>query len=295
MSEHDSLTGLTQSTFDYDDTSRMADTDKGKIHYHEAGTGPVLLMIHGSGPGVSGWANFQNNLPVFAQHFRCLIIDLPGYGKSEPVEGNPVIECVSACIHLLDSLGIEQAHIIGNSLGGIVGGYLAAQHPDRVSCYVTIGGLGMNLFSPFPCEGLNLLTEFVEDPTRERIVAWLRSMVFDQTMVTEELIESRMKSATEAVTLATSRVMYSRGSQQAMAAAFRGPDAVQRIAHLGSITVPTLITWGRDDRVTPVDMALIPMRLIPHAELHIFPNCGHWAMIERKDEFENVVLAFLQR
>ena len=80
-----------------------------------------------------------------------------------------------------------------------------------------------------------------------------------------------------------------------MAENFRGPDAVQRIAHLGAITVPTLITWGRDDRVSPVAMALIPMRMIPNAELHIFPNCGHWAMIERKLEFENVVLAFLQR
>lgn len=283
------------SELDHDATSRTIDTPKGKIHYHDAGQGPALLMIHGSGPGVSGWANFQGNLPLFAKHFRCLIIDLPGYGKSEPVAGNPVMECVAACISLLDALDIDKAHIIGNSLGGIVGGYLSAQHAARVGSFVTIGGLGMNLFSPFPCEGLNLLTNFVEEPTRERITEWLRSMVFDQTMVTEELIESRMESATQAVTLATSRVIYSRASQQTMAEAFRGPDSVQRIAHLGSITAPTLITWGRDDRVTPVDMALLPMRLIPNAELHIFPNCGHWAMIERKKEFENVVLAFLLR
>lgn len=283
------------SSFDYDSTSKIAQTDQGNIHYHEAGSGPVLLMIHGSGPGVSGWANFQGNLPVFAEHFRCLIIDLPGYGKSDAVEGNPVMECVSACLRLLDALNIDKAHIIGNSLGGIVGGFLAAHHGQRVNSYVTIGGLGMNLFSPFPCEGLNLLTDFVEDPTRERIIVWLRSMVFDQSMVTEELIEQRMQAATEPKTLATSRAIYSRESQQAMAAMFRGPDATQRIAHLASINVPTLITWGRDDRVTPVDMALLPMRLVLHAELHIFPNCGHWAMIERKKEFENVVLAFLQR
>ena len=283
------------SDFDFESTSRQLATEQGNIHYHEAGKGPALLMIHGSGPGVSGWANFEGNLPFFAQHFRCLIIDLPGYGGSDPVEGNPVMECVSACIRLLDGLDIDKAHIIGNSLGGIVGGYLAAQHSDRVHRYVTIGGLGMNLFSPFPCEGLNLLTNFVEDPSREKIIAWLRSMVFDQSMVTEELINTRMERALEAKTLATSRMMYSRETQKAMAAAFRGPDATARIAHLGSITVPTLVTWGRDDRVTPVDMALLPMRLIPNAELHIFPNCGHWAMIERKQEFESVTLAFLQR
>lgn len=281
--------------FDFEYTSRIATTDKGNIHYHDAGSGPVLIMIHGSGPGVSGWANFHGNLPVFAEHFRCLIIDLPGYGKSDSVEGNPVMECVNACIRLLDSLNIDKAHIIGNSLGGIVGSFLAAHHSDRIISFVTIGGLGMNLFSPFPCEGLKLLTNFIEDPTRERLIEWLGSMVFDQSMVTEELIEMRMKSALEPVTMATSKIIYSRISQQAMAEVFRGPDAIQRVAHLSAISAPTLITWGRDDRVTPVDMALLPMRLIPHAELHIFPNCGHWAMIERKQEFENVVLAFLQR
>ncbi len=283
------------SALDYESTSRIVDGRNGAIHYHEAGSGEPLLMIHGSGPGVMGWANFEGNLPLFASHYRCLIIDLPGYGKSAPVEGNPVMGCVEACLELLDALDIKAANIIGNSLGGIVGGFMAAQHADRVLRLVTVGGLGMNLFSPFPTEGLNLLTEFCEDPTRERMVQWLRSMVFDQSMVTEELIESRMKSATEPVTLATSRVMYSRESQQAMSAAFRGPDATSRIAHLASITTPTLITWGRDDRVSPVDMALIPMRIMPNAELHIFPNCGHWAMIERKQEFESVVLAFLQR
>lgn len=283
------------STFTYENTSRFAETKNGKIHYHEAGEGPVLLLIHGSGPGVSGWANFGANLDFFAPNFRCLIIDLPGYGQSDAVEGNPVIECVAGCVNLLDALDIAKAHVIGNSLGGIVGGFLAAHHAARVDKFVTIGGLGMNLFSPFPCEGLNLLSEFVEDPTREKIISWLRSMVFDQSIVTEELIETRFKTALEPMTLATSRVMYAKATMQGMAAAFRGQDAVQRVAHLGSITAPTLITWGRDDRVTPVDMMLIPMRVIPNAEVHIFPNCGHWAMIERKAEFESLVLAFLQR
>ena len=81
------------SDFDFESTSRQLATEQGNIHYHEAGKGPALLMIHGSGPGVSGWANFEGNLPFFAEHFRCLIIDLPGYGGSDPVEGNPVMEC----------------------------------------------------------------------------------------------------------------------------------------------------------------------------------------------------------
>ncbi len=166
----------------YDATSRVLETDKGRIHYHEAGSGPVLLMIHGSGPGVSGWANFQGNLPVFARHFRCLIIDLPGYGGSEPVEGPPVAGCVEAVLRLLDGLGVERCHILGNSLGGIVGSFVAAYHPQRVTRFVTIGGIGMNVFTAFPGEGLRLLTAFAEEPTRENIETWLRSMVFDQSI-----------------------------------------------------------------------------------------------------------------
>jgi pimeloyl-ACP methyl ester carboxylesterase len=119
--------------------------------------------------------------------------------------------------------------------------------------------------------------------------------VFDKSLVTEEMIETRFAQALEPTTLATSRKLYSRASIDATAAFFRGDMATVRIAHLSSIKAPTLITWGRDDRVSPVDIALLPMRLIPNAELHVFPNCGHWAMIERKAEFESLVLAFLQR
>ncbi len=283
------------SDFSFDATSKTHDAEHGSIHYHEAGSGPDLLMIHGSGPGVTGWANFEGNLPVFAQHFRCVIIDLPGYGRSDPIDGDPIGGCVTATLALLDALGIDRAHIIGNSLGGIVGSHIAANFPDRVGSFVTIGGIGMNIFSPFPGEGLNLLTEFTEDPTRERIEQWLRSMVFDQSLVTEELIERRFSQATEPVTLETSRKLYARATINAMAEMFRGEHSIQRVAHLGKIQAPTLITWGRDDRVTPMDIALLPMRLMPNAELHVFPNCGHWNMIERKEEFESVVLAFLTR
>ena len=160
---------------------------------------------------------------------------------------------------------------------------------------MTIGGIGMNIFSPFPGEGLNLLMEFTENPSRERLIQWLHSMVFDPALVTDEMIEMRYEQAIEPITLATSRKLYSKASIGATAAFFRGEHTVQRVAHLASIKAPTLITWGRDDRVSPMDIALLPMRIIPNAELHIFPNCGHWAMIERKAEFENLVKSFLLR
>jgi 2-hydroxy-6-oxonona-2,4-dienedioate hydrolase len=279
----------------FESTARVLQHPAGAIHYHEAGEGPALILIHGSGPGVTGWANFQGNIGVFAEHFRTFIINLPGYGGSAPVAGNPMAISADAVIRFMDALGIDRAHILGNSLGGIVGSIVAAQHPARVDRFVTIGGIGFGLFTAFPGEGINLLTEFAEDPTRERLIQWLRSMVFDQALVTEELIDSRFKQATDPVTMATSRQLYSRAAMKAMSDMTHGPQAAQSFAHLASIQAPTLITWGRDDRVSSLDRAFIALRLIPKAELHVFPNCGHWAMIERKAEFESTVLAFLTR
>ncbi|CAA0092373.1 4,5:9,10-diseco-3-hydroxy-5,9,17-trioxoandrosta-1 (10),2-diene-4-oate hydrolase [BD1-7 clade bacterium] len=279
--------------FTEDNTSQFVELDHGTVHYHEAGTGPTLLLIHGSGPGVTGWANYQGNLAFFANRFRCIVVDLPGYGKSDSVGGDPVTGCVNVVVSLLDKLNIDKAHIIGNSLGGIVGSHIAAQHPQRVTSFTTIGGIGLNLFSAFPGEGLNLLTAFTEDPTRERVEVWLRSMVYDQSLVTDALIDSRFKQATEPKTLATTRELYSRESIQRITAFRQGEHATKTIEHLPSIIAPTLITWGRDDRVSPMDIALIPMRLIPNCELHVFSNCGHWAMIECKEQFESLVHGFL--
>ncbi|HPG24784.1 MAG TPA: alpha/beta fold hydrolase, partial [Myxococcota bacterium] len=257
--------------FSFEATSRFVDLPEGRLHYHEAGEGPALLLLHGSGPGVRGWANFEKNLPAFAGSFRCLIIDFPGYGDSDAVAGEPMSTCARAAIGLLDALGIERAHLIGNSLGGVVGSLVAAQHPERVDRFVSIGGIGSNVFSPFPAEGLRLLSAFAEDPTRERLVDWLHSMVYDPALVTEELIEERFKQATEPKTLATTQAIY---SKQMLGAITQGRRAnpTAALAHLANIKAPTLLTWGRDDRVTPLDGSLMPMRIVPNCELHVFPD-----------------------
>lgn len=264
------------------------------LTYHDAGAGPCVLLIHGSGPGVNAWANYSGNLPVFAEHFRCIAPDLPGYGGSSPRRGDPVQSCVAACIELLDALDIAAVHIVGNSLGGIVGSYIAAQYPERVKSFTTIGGIGLNVFSAFPGEGLNLLSTFAEQPSRENLRRWLESMVYDPAIISEELLEARYVAATEPVTLATTRQLYSRAAIAAIADYRRGEQAAQVVAHLPRIKAPTLITWGRDDRVSPLDIGLLPMRMIPNAELHVFPNCGHWAMIECKARFESLVTRFIQ-
>ncbi|QNG17925.1 alpha/beta fold hydrolase [Rhodococcus triatomae] len=279
----------------HDGTLEELHTDLGVLRYHEAGDGPPLLLLHGSGPGVTGWRNFRGNLGFFAEHFRTLILEFPGFGVSDDFGGHPMLTAQDAVVRFLDGLGLDDVAVIGNSMGGIVATNLAINHPARVNKLVTIGGIGRNLFSPGPGEGIKLLMEFTENPTRERLIEWLHSMVFDPAMVTEELIEERWQQATDPETLDSARRMYSKAAMAAAAQAATAADAVPYWAQLHKVTAPTLLTWGRDDRVSPMDMAIIPMRLIPGAELHVFPNCGHWAMIEQKTAFESAVLAFLLR
>lgn len=202
-----------------------------------------------------------------------------------------MITAQSAVLPFLDALGIDRIAIIGNSMGG--GGVnFAIHHPDRIGRWVTIGGIGMNIFSPGPSEGIFLLQEFMEDPTQQRLVDWLNSMVYEQSLVTGQLIEERWQLATDPETLAAARRMYGRAAFAQMLAFMRSSDAPLPWAQMHKVAAPTLLTWGRYDRVSPLDMALIPMR---SAELHVFPNCGHWAMIEAKEALESVVLAFLTR
>ena len=276
-------------------TARELATGQGVLRYHEAGEGPPLVLLHGSGPGVTGWRNFRGNLPVLAEHFRCLALEFPGFGVSDPTAEHPMRAAAPAVARFLDGLGIGQADIIGNSMGGIIAAHVASTHPDRVRRLVTIGGLGTSLLTPGPSEGIRLLMEFTDNPSRDRLIRWLRSMVHDQSLVTEELIEERWALATAPSTLEAARRMYGTAAFTAGLAAARASGSPPPWAMLHKLTAPTLLTWGRDDRVSPVDMALVPMRVIPNAELHVFPNCGHWVMIEAKAAWEAAVLAFLTR
>jgi 2-hydroxy-6-oxonona-2,4-dienedioate hydrolase len=284
---------VTTTELTRESTSRTLTTPDGELHYHEAGDGPPLLLVHGSGPGVTGWANFGDNLPRFAAHFRTIVIDLPGFGVSHPVDTNPVIAAPGALLTLLDGLGIASAAVVGNSLGGGIAAGVAANHPERVHRLVTLGGVGVSFFSALPPEGIIRLVEFAAEPSREALQRWMRSMVFDPSVLTDELIESRWTMANDPEVLESLRSIYN----LALLDVFRSLmlDNPETLGMLRRITAPTLLTWGRDDRVTPLDAAIAPMRIIPRCELHVFPDCGHWAMLERKDEWESVVLSFLLR
>ena len=280
----------------YEATLRELSTDEGVLRYHEAGPAdaPPLVLLHGSGPGVTGWRNFQGNLPALAQHFRCLVLEFPGFGVSDPTDQHPMMAALPSVGRFLDGLGLDRVDVIGNSMGGFVATRYAIAEPDRVRRLVTVGGAGRNVLSPAPGEGIKLLMEFTENPSRERLVQWLHSMVYDPALVTDEMVEERWEQATEPATLESAKRMYGRQVVEFMSRPHRGEQAPDW-AMLHRLRARTLITWGRDDRVSPMDMMLVPMRTIPDVEVHVFPNCGHWVMIEQKQAWEATVLAFLTR
>jgi 2-hydroxy-6-oxonona-2,4-dienedioate hydrolase len=284
---------MTMTALSAETTSRTLATPNGELHYHEAGDGPPLVLLHGSGPGVSGWANFGDNLPAFAARFRALVLDLPGFGRSYATEQNPALHAPNAVVAFLDGLGIDRTAMLGNSLGGKIAARVAATHPARVSRLVTVGGVGVPFFSPLPSEGILRLVEFVEEPTRDRLVQWMRSMVYDPAVLTDEFVEMRWQAANDPAAMAGIRQIYSREMLPVLRDMMLGN--IGEFEMLRGIEAPTLVTWGRDDRVTPMDGAIAPMRMIRRCELHVFYDCGHWSMLERKDEFESVVLAFLTR
>ncbi|MGA6204000.1 4,5:9,10-diseco-3-hydroxy-5,9,17-trioxoandrosta-1(10),2-diene-4-oate hydrolase [Nocardia testacea] len=278
----------------YESTSRFAQVRPDlKLHYHEAGVGngPTIVLLHGGGPGASSWSNFSRNIPVLARDFHVIAVDQPGYGQSDKPTEHPqyFVHSSSALKDLLDTLEITgRVHLLGNSLGGGAAVRFALDYPDRAGKLILMGpgGLSTNLFAPDPTEGVKLLGKFNYEPTRENLEAFLRIMVFDQSLVTEELIDERFASASTPEALAATRAM---GKSFASADFEKG--MLWRDAY--KLRQPVLLIWGREDRVNPLDGALVALKSIPRAQLHVFGGCGHWAQLEKFAEFNRLATDFL--
>ena len=271
---------------------RFAEAGGMKLHYHEAGDGEPVVLLHGGGPGASAWSNFGPNLPVFAGHFRTLMVDQPGFGKSDkpPVTGSYFSFSANALAALLTGLGIERAHLVGNSLGGGTAVRFALDYPDRAGRLVLMGpgGLSLNVFAPDPTEGVRRLMEFAAPPgpSRDKLAAFLRTLVFDQRLVTDELISERFEAASDPQALAA---MASMG-----ASFFTSAEESMLWRDAYRLRQRVLLVWGREDRVNPLDGALVALKTIRRAQLHVFGGCGHWAQLEKFDEFNRLVIGFLE-
>lgn len=284
------MTALTESS-----TSRFAKIKEGdldlQVHYNDAGEGSeVVVMLHGSGPGASGWANFNRNIePLVAAGYRVILLDCPGWSKSDPIvnSGSRSDLNARALKGLLDVLNIDKVHILGNSMGGHSAVAFALNWPQQVGKLVLMGGGtgGASPFTPMPTEGIKTIQALYRDPTIDNLKKMMNIFVYDPSSLTEELFQARLDN------ILARRDHLENFVKSSQANPKQFPDFTSR---LSEISAQTLVIWGRDDRFVPMDTGLRLIAGIPDARLHVFNRCGHWVQWEHADAFNRMVLDFLQ-
>ena len=262
-----------------------------QLHYNDCGSGDeTVIMLHGSGPGASGWANFNRNIePLVAAGYRVILLDCPGWSKSDPIvcTGSRSELNARTVKGFVDALGLDKVHLIGNSMGGHSAVAFALANPARVGKLVLMGGGtgGPSNFVPMPAEGIKLLQKLYREPTIDNLKAMMAVFVFDSSSLTDELYQARLDNM-------LARQDHLENFVKSLAA--NPKQFTDYGPRLGEVTAQTLIIWGRDDRFVPMDIGLRLIWGLPNAELHIFNRCGHWAQWEHADKFNRMVLDFLQ-
>jgi pimeloyl-ACP methyl ester carboxylesterase len=269
-------------------SSRFADLDGFKLHYHDIGEGPVLLMLHGGGPGASAWSNFKQNVPGLSAHFRLLLVDQPGFGRSDKPEHDTAQHELTAgkLVALLDELGIDRATPVGNSLGGAASLELALGHPDRVDRLILMAPAGGSLpvTSQPTAESRILFTYYAPPgPSIERTRDLVKAMAHDARGVPEETLVERYEASIDPAAMAYNARMFRNWGKL-------GPQHWQRINEIGH---ETLLMWGREDLVLTLDGSLHMLHQMRNARLVVFPNCGHWCQLEVADKFEQQIVTFM--
>lgn len=271
-------------------TSRTVKTRDWQLHYHEAGSGHPVILLHGSGPGATGWSNFSGNIDALAKQFHVYAVDMPGWGQSDAATVEQ-LDHVDAAIQFMDALGIERAAFVGNSMGGQTSLRLATEYPERITHLVTMGppvGRMPTLFGAGdgPSEGLKVLIQAYRDPSPEHMRRLVEIMVYDKArFATLELCQARSDAALLRPEHLSNYVAGLPGGAPL-------PKWV-KTELLPAIKTPTLLIHGRDDRVVSFETSLYLLANIPDSRLVLLNRCGHWAMIEHPDEFNRLVADFI--
>ncbi|MFD6199218.1 alpha/beta fold hydrolase [Mycobacteriaceae bacterium NPDC060252] len=283
---------MTTSTPDTGLTEHIVTVKGEPIFYAEAGQGPPVVMLHGGGPGASGVSNYSRNIDALAQNFRVIVPDMPGYGRStkKPDHTDTYRYIADMIRGLLDQLGIETAHLVGNSLGGAAALMLALDTPHRVSKLVLMGPAGIGTTRGLPTAGMNSLLSYYTGggPSRDKLATFIRTyLVYDSSSVSDELIDLRYRASIDPEVVANP--ILRRPSR---------PQAIWRMdltrdSRLKHLQNPTLVLWGKDDKVNKPSGGPTLLTTMPNAELVMTSQTGHWMQWERADLFNQLVQDFL--
>ena len=250
----------------------------------EAGRGAPVLLIHGSGPGVSAWANWRLVIPALATRRRVIAPDMLGFGHTDRPAGQRygMDAWVQQALDLLDALDLERVDLVGNSFGGALALALAIRAPLRVRRLVLMGSVGV----PFPITpGLDAVWGYA--PSLANMRALLDIFAHDRSLVNDGLAKLRYEASIRP------------GFQESFSAMFPAPrqrwvDAMaSREADIRALSHEALVIHGREDRVIPLQNSLTLSQWIPNSQLHVFGHCGHWTQIEHSARFNRLVEDFL--
>ena len=254
-------------------------------NYHDVGAGAPLLLLHGSGPGVSAWANWRLTIGALQDRFRIIAPDLAGFGYTEVPDGIVYSRqrWLDQIVALLDALGLERVHVVGNSFGGSMALALAIAHPERVDRLVLMGSVGV----PFVITpGLDAVWGY--EPSEETMGRLMReSFAYDASLITDDLVRMRYQASIRPGVQEKFAAMFPAPRQRWVNAMSHPEAAIRAIPHR------TLLIHGRDDKVIPLQTSLTLSSWIPRSQLHVFGQCGHWTQIEHASRFARLVGDFL--
>jgi 2-hydroxymuconate-semialdehyde hydrolase len=253
-------------------------------NYHDVGQGFPVLMIHGSGPGVTAWANWRLSMPELSKGARVIAPDMVGFGYTErPADVQYNLDTwVAQLVGLLDALDIPCADIVGNSFGGAVALALTVRHPTRVRRLVLMGAAGIS----FP------ITPALDEvwgytPSMEAMRRMLDVFAYDRSLVNDELAEMRYKASIRPGFQESFSSMFPAPRQRSVEMLASSEQDIRAIAH------DTLVIHGREDHIIPVSNSITLSEWIPRSQLHVFGQCGHWTQIEHAARFNRLVANFL--
>jgi 2-hydroxy-6-oxonona-2,4-dienedioate hydrolase len=253
----------------------------------QAGEGEPVVFLHGTSGHLEA---FIRNIPAHSEHFQCHAIDMLGHGYTSGVdEPYRIPGYVAHLLDYLDTMGIERAHLVGESLGGWVAGRLAADHPDRVH-RITMVAPGGTVVNPAVMERLKTSTRAAVETddiglTRKRLELLMHDPAKD---VTDELVEVRHRIYHRPEFVARLSHLLSLQEVDIRTADILTEEQMARIA------APTLIVWGAQNPFGEIPEAERLHRTIPDSRLEIFDKCGHWPQHEYADRFNALNIRFLR-
>lgn len=242
---------------------------------------PPLILMHGAGPGASAASNWRHCFAELAQDFYVVAPDMIGFGQSDIPDPLPPHSMtwmglrVEQVLGLMDHLGLQNANIVGNSMGGAVTLHLLIEAPERFKRVMLMGPAGAQMTRT---QEMARLLSFYADPRLARYKELITSFVYDPSALPnlDQIIADRFKTATDPEVRRVQEVMFE-SMKTGMDALVVPPTALSRMPH------EVALVHGRFDRIVPLEASLYLLQHLKRADLHVLDRCGHWAQIQRWD------------